>query len=394
MKFFKEYRIIIKNIYNNIKIKNKEKAIERNREFFRSVSRDILDKVLSNTDLTKGITPLKNEILEEIRKYSREKFGSYNGNYNKRHYKYWIQRGFSEKCSYYLSKKRKLENPIHVKSPFDYKTWMEKGYSEEEAKYKANSIRPIKKEYWLERGYSEEEAIEKAKEVKNKNNNNGKKKKYPFESNTLEYWTMRGYSKKEAVEKVKERQSTFSLEKCIQKHGEEEGRKVFEERQRKWQETLNNKTQEEIIDINKRKMTKNTNFYSKESIEFFQPIYNFLIFNNFEEKDVYWKDYEFPLIDSTDNKVSFYDFTIPKLKLIIEYHGSAWHYNPNYNYKEDFRSPFHNKTLEEMKQKDEQKRKLAIKNGFDITEVFDTDDKEERQKEIIERIKGMLWKLQ
>jgi hypothetical protein len=227
MKFFKEYRIILKNIYSNSRIKNKEKAIERNREFFRSVSRDILDKVLSNTDLSKGITPLKNEILEEIRKYSKEKFGSYNRGYTKRNYKYWLQRGFSEKCSYYLSKKRKLETPIHAKSPFDYKTWMEKGYSEEEAKYKANSIRPIKKEYWLEQGYSEEESIEKAKEVKNKNNNNGKRGKYFFNENTIEYWTMRGYTKKESEKKTKRKTINFFIRKMHSKIWRRRRKKSF-----------------------------------------------------------------------------------------------------------------------------------------------------------------------
>jgi len=76
-----------------------------------------------------------------------------------------------------------------------------------------------------------------------------------------------------AKELQKERQTTFSLKKCIAKYGEEKGLEVFNERQRKWQETLNNKSQEEIDDINRRRnpMIKKEN----ENIdEYFKRVYN------------------------------------------------------------------------------------------------------------------------
>jgi len=72
-------------------------------------------------------------------------------------------------------------------------------------------------------------------------------------SNTKEYWMNKGFSGEEAIIKVKERQSTFSLEKCILKYGEEEGTKVFQKRQDKWQNTLKSKPQKEIDRINKLK---------------------------------------------------------------------------------------------------------------------------------------------
>lgn len=53
-------------------------------------------------------------------------------------------------------------------------------------------------------------------------------------------------------------------------------------------------------------------------------------------------------------------------------------------------SPFTNRTLNELKEKDDYKRELAIKNGFKIFEVFDTDCKETSRKIIIEYIKGLL----
>ena len=42
-------------------------------------------------------------------------------------------------------------------------------------------------------------------------------------TNQVKYWINKGYSEEEAKEKVSERQSTFTLEKCIAKYGEEEG---------------------------------------------------------------------------------------------------------------------------------------------------------------------------
>lgn len=73
----------------------------------------------------------------------------------------------------------------------------------------------------------------------------------------IEYWIKQGYSKNEAKEKLKERQSTFSLEKCIQKHGEIDGKEIWKQRQEKWQNTLKSKTPEEIEKINRMKTPKN-----------------------------------------------------------------------------------------------------------------------------------------
>lgn len=70
------------------------------------------------------------------------------------------------------------------------------------------------------------------------------------------YYTARGMSLEEAEAKLSDRQRTFSLEKCIEKHGVEQGSKFWQDRQDKWQQTLNSKSQLEIDDINKRKTSK------------------------------------------------------------------------------------------------------------------------------------------
>lgn len=70
---------------------------------------------------------------------------------------------------------------------------------------------------------------------------------------SLDYYLTRGYNLEEATILQTERQKTFSLEKCIEKHGEMEGTKIWSDRQIKWQNTLNSKSDEEKSIINKKK---------------------------------------------------------------------------------------------------------------------------------------------
>ena len=71
--------------------------------------------------------------------------------------------------------------------------------------------------------------------------------------NQLNYWIKRGYDTEESKLKVSEFQKMFSLEICIEKYGEIDGQEVFNNRQEKWLNTLNNKSEEEKNDINVRK---------------------------------------------------------------------------------------------------------------------------------------------
>jgi len=82
----------------------------------------------------------------------------------------------------------------------------------------------------------------------------------------IEYYTSKGYSLDEAKVALSERQSTFSLAKCIEKHGEVEGRKVWQARQDKWLATLDAKSDEEKAEINKKKspFTNQRDFINSE----------------------------------------------------------------------------------------------------------------------------------
>ncbi len=69
----------------------------------------------------------------------------------------------------------------------------------------------------------------------------------------IEYYLSRGLGEEEARKALSERQSTFSLEKCIQRHGEEEGHRVWKERQDKWQASLNNLPEDQKYQILRKK---------------------------------------------------------------------------------------------------------------------------------------------
>lgn len=97
------------------------------------------------------------------------------------------------------------------------------------------------KEFWMEKGHSEEEAIKLSYGETQKNRNKMQEliKESPDfmkgKSWTSEkYWMNKGYTEEESIKIVSKKQSTFSLEKCIEKYGEEDGRSRWISRQEKW----------------------------------------------------------------------------------------------------------------------------------------------------------------
>lgn len=94
--------------------------------------------------------------------------------------------------------------------------------------------------------YTKNEVINKARNTK-KNN--------PQRQPThIEYYLSRGLDERTAREALSKRQSTFSLEKCIEKYGVDDGFQKWKLRQERWLETLNNKSDEEKDEINRKKV--------------------------------------------------------------------------------------------------------------------------------------------
>lgn len=104
--------------------------------------------------------------------------------------------------------------------------------------------------------------------------------------NQLGYWLKQGYSEDEAKKLVSERQATFSLEKCIARHGEVEGKRIFDERQIKWQNTLDSKSQEEKDEINKKKnpLVKKENESKEEFLNRTKYLTTSAIFDDYDLK--------------------------------------------------------------------------------------------------------------
>jgi hypothetical protein len=180
---------------------------------------------------------------------------------------YWMSRGWSEGDSYIKSKECCQKGKI---SPYSREFWTAKinpntetNYTDDEADYERNSRRPIRKEYWMKLGHSEQESERLCLEKKNKNNEAGgntSKSNVEIQKITskrcVEYWISKGCTEVEAKEEVAKRQATFTFEKCIEKYGEEAGRQRWLDRQEKWKNSLDQKTDSEKIEINRKKATK------------------------------------------------------------------------------------------------------------------------------------------
>ncbi len=264
-----------------------------------------------------------------------------------------------------------------------------------ELNFKAMS--PKNKEHWIKKGYDEKTAIDLAKDqIKHMQSFTYKDlkinpEKYKYSFNTkIEYWLAKGFSKQEAKLKLKQRQTTFTLKKCIEKHGEIEGKKVWQQRQEKWQNTLKSKPQEEIDRINKLKRVNLESFIRKYgdeigSIKYEQYRNNLCktyskiatrLFNEVIEKfqlptnEVLLNQNEFYITCNTRERNFFYDFKFNNK--IIEFHGDFWHMNPNI-YKADDINAITKITAQEKWDFDKLKNQIAKENGYEVLVIWESE---------------------
>jgi len=326
------------------------------------------------------------EEIDNIVKMYKEDFESTNN----------IATIFKVDPSVIVSRLKKIGINIPKGSPYSKQYWLERGLDENKFEEHIKTLRPVNVEYWIKNGYSEEEAVlqiegqkmvslrgciarfgEKEgvkiwEERESKRSEAGKRG-----SANLQYWINKGYSEEEAKKLRSERQSTFTLEKCILKYGEEEGKKRFTDRQIKWGESLSSGGNLKIG-------------YSKISQELF---YKLLEFYNVNKRDkIYFGSHnkEFGL-EKKEGGVWLYDFTDTKNKKIIEYHGDDYHGNPkkykNYEKPHPFRK---NITAQEMWDKDKQKLNLANEKGFEVMVIWDSEYRWGNKQEIIDKCREFL----
>jgi len=305
--------------------------------------------------------------------------------------RYWIQRGWTmEESIIKKNENKRIQEPGG--SPMQIEYWIKRinpktknNYTIEEAKYKIRSQRKINIEYWIERGLSEESAILKIKDFQKQNS--AKRKKYLGVTwNQYEYWmTKENMSVDEAKAKVSDLQKTYDLKKLITKYGNLEGSKRYEEMCKKlsnshslkgyierYGEIIGREKYEEVII----KKCSNSGV-SKESLIFFKKIYR-SIRDKINREEIYWGiqgSKEYFLYDNESSKIFFYDFTIPSLKIIIEYHGKRYHPNPGWEEEKWKKWDFMGMSADNKRKLDIYKNQVAEKLGFEVIEIFSDDIK-------------------
>jgi len=179
-----------------------------------------------------------------------------------------------------------------------------------------------------------------------------------------EFFMDKGMSLEDAEKALAERQSTFSLEKCIQKFGEEAGTARWKQRQDDWQDTMTSKPEEEIQRINRLKMNA-PGCISKSEQE---------LINLLEAKG-------FPILQQKqlrkDTKGHFM-YDICYKNKIIEFHGDYWHANPSL-YNEGFINATSKLSATTIWDKDYSKEIIARNNGFDYLVVWEKDFKNDKE---------------
>lgn len=196
--------------------------------------------------------------------------------------------------------------------------------------------------------------LEKANNTRKENNN---------ETTKIEYWLKKTNGNLEEAQKLlSNRQSTFSLEKCIEKHGEEIGKEIWSSRQEKWHKSY-----------------KKSNF-SKISQDLFWNIIPHLK----SLDDIYFAQLSKnkTLDDSGNNneyrlkldRVFLPDFIDIKNKKIIEFDGSYWH------------GEVRGKTRLSAEEKDQ----IMIQNGYDVLHINEHDYTTDKINQIDKCIKFLI----
>ena len=269
--------------------------------------------------------------------------------------------------------------------------WVTRGFSVEEAKEKASTFYkeklkgkrtlPTQLDYYINKGQPIEDAINSLKKEQSKRTAKLVEKELKNPElrkrrlwHHIEYYLNRGYSTEVGyqlmAEKFRERklQTLHSLTQKYINDGQdktsalEHAKDDYKKRAKKSMNT---------------KMTNNTflwNQASKQSIKFFEPLMEKLDSLNIKYHIGFGNNEEFFLAKGNEYFYS-YDFCIPIMKLIIEYNGEHIHPNPNMSIEnwQVWRHCWTKKTADECREFDQQKIKIAEKNGYKVIEVFESD---------------------
>lgn len=173
---------------------------------------------------------------------------------------------------------------------------------------------------------------------------------------TLEYYLKRGYSEDESKELLRKRQTTFSLAKCIEKYGAEEGLKRWKERQEKWKQKVFN---------------SNTYIGGGRSMLAQHIIDEILLNSQSINEYLYGKNEKF-IYSSYLCGARKYDLTHKENRKIIEINGIFWHCKPEL-YREDFYNIPRKMYAKDIWKYDLDKKELAESKGYRVLTIWEDD---------------------
>lgn len=193
------------------------------------------------------------------------------------------------------------------------------------------------------------------------------------ETNTYEYKQSKYGWTEEQFKKYNESRAV-TLENLIRRHGGEEGLKKWKsycERQSKTKTKdyiLSTYGEEELNRIlnDRRKGMKSPKNYSKESQKFFDELDKILG----EKYHTYYKTKNYEYDIKYNYNCYFLDYYIEELKLCIEFNGDFWHANPKLYKPDDILNLLdHRITAKELWDKDFERIKI-LENKFNINTVI------------------------
>jgi hypothetical protein len=248
---------------------------------------------------------------------------------------------------------------------------------------------PNQTQKWISLGYTEAEALQMVKEVQTQRSAKSPSTQpgvREYSVRCAEYWIKKGYSVEDSQLKVSESQVGNGIDWYISRYGKVEGQIRFDERIKKWL-TSYNLALENDPTIAERKAVK-LGRASAASLKVFRPIYDkykdkFKIYLGVDDNVEYFL--------RADKTLFFYDFTIPELKLIVEFNGSAWHPNTallSPTQLQEWTGIFTETTADAILAKDYAKKKVAESYGYTVIVIWDTDEVSESINKIEKIIEG------
>lgn len=341
-----------------------EECLEMIGNLHPSKKEEMRKALLNNTNVVNNVSKSK-AFLSKM--FGLPEQGKYTKNY-------WLSRGWNNvEASYKIEN---LENKTERKSPFSREYWLDKinpetneKYTIEEADFARNAYRPIRKEYWLAKGFTEKDAEQKAIEQKKENDKKGAKKSKErsildiraTSKRCKEYWCNIGYSEKEAEEKVSKIQSTFSLDKCVEKYGKEKGHKIWLKRQQQWQKNYKKS--------NFSKVSQDLFWCIADKLDTLENIF-FAQLSKEKTKDLTGINNEYKLVL---DRIIRPDFIDTNKKKIIEFDGVYWHGEKGRG----------------NKKREEERENILCEHGYKVLRVCEKDYKKNKE-DVVDRCLNFL----